>query len=1111
MGAGPFLKTLGFPELREADGRPIKLKVRKHLALLIYLAVDYRGTHRREELVELFWSRVEPERGRHSLSVALSVLRAAIGADAIRSTNSHVNLVRTALTVDLDLLGRGEILGNGHCTPIEVDRFLLAFDIDDAPAFQHWRDRQFTQLLPTIQTGLLSLIDHARRSGDMTRVLTLAERLLALDSLAEEGIRAKMHALAMQGDRLSALRVYQEWKDELTRELGAVPSELLESLAARLRGRTLERFRVAEPSVRTEHWADRGFVGRSAEFRELIDAWESTTQLITRHVLITGDTGVGKSTLAMRFGTSAALEGAAVARVQCFELEQRIAFGMIGALVGSLLDRPGAIGTAPESLAEIARVVPRVRERFPNLPAPRRTEGEAARLHFAEGVFALFDAIMEEQPLVLIVDDYPRSDEASLSVLHMLLRRSGGDRVMVVLSGRPPEPDEPPQARRIREGVSHLPMRHIELKPLDAEESDAMLGGILRGTGKEPAAPLRRAILLASGGNPMALDLLAQDWVAHGDAAIAISLPAMRSEMPESALEAKGYDRLIERMLPGLVPRTRSALQLAAILGPRLNDLECFDIVGLTTAQTMAAMSELVARRLLRDVDGRLEFVNELVRARLYLKIPSAARTRMHDGVATRLLVAEAVGESIPGLEIAWHCIRARRHEQATPFLMSGARQAILHGAPDEAARALSSALGQLKGRTRDEAALVLAEAYQEMGEWSAALECIRELDPAHRQDRRLREVAETLEIESLGQLGHFAPSDVLRVLDSALAKALGSRDPSSSVRAILSAATLAGCLQSREVFESVGNVLDSLTWTGVAGRERGRLLLARAFTHYHCREYESARHRILEGIKLLEEAGATDTTFVQLHTGLGALACAEGRYADAMASLQAAYSGAERLDHNDLMSRVASNLATCHYRIGCGKEHLQWATVAWEKSRSVMKAGYDRVQPAFHYSLATLAAGHMELTRTGIEELRTVGRATRLPWTRQAALLREADLVWLLGEKRHAFRIIGEVWKEWINPLASGWEGPFTRWCTLYLVREGRFAEVEQLLASMEPRLSFIDALDRAEILCSRLHLEASRGQNYVEIACRARESLNKLPLACTNQLEHLGLLLPD
>ncbi|HEV8196021.1 MAG TPA: AAA family ATPase, partial [Gemmatimonadales bacterium] len=505
MGDRFFLKTLGQPELVGPDGRALRFKVRKHLALLIYLAADHRGAHTRDALVELLWGGVDAERGRHSLSVALSVLRSALGTQSIQSTNTQVRLLHSRLTLDLDLLSRGAILGGEGVPALEVDRFLLDFEIDDAPAFQHWRDRQNAHLLPAIQAAYLTLLDHARRSGDMRRVLGFADRLLALDPLSEEGIRARMLALAMQGDRVSALRAYEEWREELGRQLGAAPSELLEGMAARLRRPVADRGAISPcPVSQPDGWADRRFVGRAAEFRELVDAWEATTQFNTRHILLTGESGIGKSTLAMRFGASVALEGAAVARVQCFELEQRIAFGMIGALVTGLLDRPGAVATAPESLAEIARVVPRVRERFPNLPAPRRTEGETARMHFAEGTFALFDAIMDEQPLLLIVDDYPRSDEASLNVLHMLLRRAGTDRVMVVLTGRPAESGESAQVRRIREGVSYLPMRPISLSPLTEEEGDAMLSALLNGAARDVGAPIRRALLQAGRGNPMA-------------------------------------------------------------------------------------------------------------------------------------------------------------------------------------------------------------------------------------------------------------------------------------------------------------------------------------------------------------------------------------------------------------------------------------------------------------------------------------------------------------------------------------------------------------------------------------------------------------------------------
>src|SRR6185295_14916420 len=135
--------------------------------------------------------------------------------------------------------------------------------------------------------------------------------------------------------------------------------------------------------------------------------------------------------------------------------------------------------------------------------------------------------------------------------------------------------------------------------------------------------------------------------------------------------------------------------------GPRLNDLDFFGIVGLTPVQAMTALGELGSRRMLRDTGPELEFTNELIRARVYLRIPSPIRTRLHKAVATRLLTAAASGELLPGLEIAWHCIRAKRNEEATSFLMHGAHEAVTHGAPDEAARALSSALPFLKGHAK--------------------------------------------------------------------------------------------------------------------------------------------------------------------------------------------------------------------------------------------------------------------------------------------------------------------------------------------------------------------------------------------------------------------------
>jgi predicted ATPase len=299
-----------------------------------------------------------------------------------------------------------------------------------------------------------------------------------------------MEALVLAGDRFSALRTFDEWKERLADELDAEPSSLLEGMAAQLRKRGWEpREPVAMPPVPAEQWRDQKFVGRRAEYRKLYETWEATHQFRPRHVHVVGDSGVGKSTLAQRLVTAAGLEGASVARVQCYHLEQRLPYAAIRGLIAGLLGRPGVAATAPPALAEIARIVPQVRDHFAVLPAPRPSEGETARLLFAEGVMDLFGAVMDERPLLLVLDDYHLSDEASLAVLHLILRRLDRGRYMVVVTTRPHDEAETPQARRIREGMARLRMDPLTLHPMSDDESSELLGVILEGLDRRPRPP----------------------------------------------------------------------------------------------------------------------------------------------------------------------------------------------------------------------------------------------------------------------------------------------------------------------------------------------------------------------------------------------------------------------------------------------------------------------------------------------------------------------------------------------------------------------------------------------------------------------------------------------
>ena len=92
MAPRRYLCCLGQPALFAATGELIRFRTKKHLALLVYLAIEADQSHRRDRLAELLWPRVSLAEARHSLATALSVLRPRVGTDGLRATREYVTL-----------------------------------------------------------------------------------------------------------------------------------------------------------------------------------------------------------------------------------------------------------------------------------------------------------------------------------------------------------------------------------------------------------------------------------------------------------------------------------------------------------------------------------------------------------------------------------------------------------------------------------------------------------------------------------------------------------------------------------------------------------------------------------------------------------------------------------------------------------------------------------------------------------------------------------------------------------------------------------------------------------------------------------------------------------
>jgi DNA-binding SARP family transcriptional activator len=433
MDSQRYLRCLGRPALFAPNGEAFRFRTRKHLGLLVYLAVE-RRPHQRDRLAELLWPKVPTTEARHSLATALWVLRARLGLEALETSRDHVRLVPGWLALDLDRLQAGDALRPEDTEPLQVAAFLEGFEIADSAAFTLWKDQQQARLLPIIKDAMLKLIGRSRRTGDTRQIEQLADRMLTLDYLCEDAIRAKMEARAFAGDRLTALEIFEAWKKKLAEELQALPSTLIEGMAIRLRSRGLEQATPANiPNVPTDQWRDRSFIGRAAEHQRLYELWEEARRGRSGHALILGDSGVGKTTLVQRLMTAAGLEGAATSRVQCYDLEREIPYSTLTTLITGLLTQPGVSATSPDALAELSRIVPSIHARFPDLPQIAVSRGETARLRFTDAFYEMLTAIADEHSIVLVVDDLHWADDVSLAVLHLILRRVVGQRVMIVL------------------------------------------------------------------------------------------------------------------------------------------------------------------------------------------------------------------------------------------------------------------------------------------------------------------------------------------------------------------------------------------------------------------------------------------------------------------------------------------------------------------------------------------------------------------------------------------------------------------------------------------------------------------------------------------------------
>jgi DNA-binding winged helix-turn-helix (wHTH) protein/tetratricopeptide (TPR) repeat protein/energy-coupling factor transporter ATP-binding protein EcfA2 len=485
-------------------------------------------------------------------------------------------------------------------------------------------------------------------------------------------------------------------------------------------------------------------VGREVELQRLEGLYGLAEQGRPQVVFVTGEPGIGKSTLVEAFAGEVERRAGRVARGQC--LEQRGApepylpvFDALGRVCRD--DR--------EALALLSHLAPTWLVQLPALVEPgdradleHRALGGTTERMLREAAEVL-EAVASDRPLVLVLEDLHWADPSTLDLLAWLARRGRPARLLVVGTYRPA--DALAGGAPIGDLGAELRLRglatELRLGELGAEAVAAVLGRGLPGA--DVPEELARLVHRRTDGVPLFVVQLLQAWTdtgtlrpAGGRWELAPGPDGDGQQVPDD------LRRLLELQLERLDAGDLAMLETAAVSGVEFAAATAASAgagtawtaatAGAGTASTAGAAGAVEAvearcaalarsGRFLRaagpvawpdgTVSAGFRFAHDLHRTVLYDRIPAGRRARLHVAVADRLERGYGPAAGTHAAELAGHLVAGHDHARAVPYLQAAAMQALGRSAPREAIQHLEALLDALPhlpdGPERDEAELL--------------------------------------------------------------------------------------------------------------------------------------------------------------------------------------------------------------------------------------------------------------------------------------------------------------------------------------------------------------------------------------------------------------------
>jgi ATP/maltotriose-dependent transcriptional regulator MalT len=425
--------------------------------------------------------------------------------------------------------------------------------------------------------------------------------------------------------------------------------------------------------------------GRQQELARLWQQFEAASIGRLRVALVTGEPGIGKTSLLNEFACRAEQQGATILKGGASEAEGMPPYLPFLEALGSYIraappDQLRAqVGT--ES-AILATILPELLVYLEEPPTSYPLPAEQARLRLYEAVGAFLASIAREHPLILLLDDLHWADAASLDLLSYVAQHQSTARLLILGAYRTSDLERNPALERTLLDLN----RSRLLVPLSlgslAQEEIALLSARLLGAPIDAAVD--QLLHVQSEGNPFFAEELLFTWQEAGTLQMASQHWTFQGPLPEGL--PAGIVGVVRQRLARLAEETVSVLRTAAILGRTFDLALLAEVEGQAAEEVEGRLLEATRAGLLRPLAPEtFTFSHDKIRECLYSQITPLRRKRLH-GFIGHALERRTDQDSAQQLaSLAFHFARSGDRERGARYSLQAAERAVRASAPEDA------------------------------------------------------------------------------------------------------------------------------------------------------------------------------------------------------------------------------------------------------------------------------------------------------------------------------------------------------------------------------------------------------------------------------------------